>query len=414
MKKIYVIYIMIALFALQFVAAAPSLQVSLSKYEPYPASPGDTVKVWLLVQNIASDSTKDVAKNVVVELVPEYPFSMYGDPAMKTVGLLGAKNDYLIDFTLKVDEKALQGNNRLKVRVSDTSTNIQIGKTLDIFVQSRDTTIAIDSVKIVPEEIVPGSDGKITITVTNKAPTSFTDLNLKLFLQTTVAGVIIDLPFAPVDSSAEKRIYRLDSGQSADFTFDLKAYPDAVSKLYKIPFTLEYYDSLGSKKNTTDVIGVTINSPPDISIILDKTDITQNKMTGTVTLKVINKGLSDIKFLNVILKPSDNYEILSTSDTTYVGNLQSDDYQSVDYTISLKDNIKETMIPITIQYRDANNKYYEVTQQVSLNVMDASKLDNAKSTGSSATMIIIILLIVAIAGWIIYKRFKKNKKGQFN
>ena len=27
----------------------------------------------------------------------------------KTIGLLGAKNDYLIDFTLKVDEKAVQG-----------------------------------------------------------------------------------------------------------------------------------------------------------------------------------------------------------------------------------------------------------------------------------------------------------------
>ena len=75
---------------------------------------------------------------------------------------------------------------------------------------------------------------------------------------------------------------------------------------------------------------------PEVSVILDKTDITQKKMTGTVTLKVINKGLSDIKFLNVILKTSDNYEILSTSDTTYVGNLQSDDYQSVDYIISLK------------------------------------------------------------------------------
>ena len=79
MKKIYIIYMLIALFALQIVAAAPSLQVSLSKYEPYPASPGDTVKVWLLVQNTAPDSTKDVAKNVVVELVPEYPFSLYGD-----------------------------------------------------------------------------------------------------------------------------------------------------------------------------------------------------------------------------------------------------------------------------------------------------------------------------------------------
>ena len=76
--------------------------------------------------------------------------------------------------------------------------------------------------------------------------------------------------------------------------------------------------------------------------------------------------------------------------------------------------LKNITIPVTIQYRDANNKYYEVTQQVPLNIMDPSKLDNAKSTGSSTLMIIIILLVIAIAGWIIYKRTKKNKKGQFN
>ena len=86
--------------------------------------------------------------------------------------------------------KQYKDTNRLKVRVSDSANGIQIEKTLAVFVQSRDATIAIDSVKMVPEEIVPGSDGKITITVTNKAPTSFTDLNLKLYLQATVGATI--------------------------------------------------------------------------------------------------------------------------------------------------------------------------------------------------------------------------------
>ena len=209
-------------------------------------------------------------------------------------------------------------------------------------------------------------------------------------------------------------VYRLDPGQSTDFVFDLRAYPDAVSKIYKIPFGLEYYDSLGNKKNKTDFIGITVNSQPDIIALLDKTDINQKKTTGTISLKVINKGLSDMKFLNVILKSTAQYDILSTSDTTYIGNLQSDDYQSVDYIISLKGTDKSITIPVTLQYRDANNKYYEVTQQVPLNLVDASKLDNAAASGSSTILIIVIIIIVAIAGWIVYKRSKKNKKGQFN
>lgn len=413
-KNIYFVLILITLAFMPSVFAAPALEVSLSKYEPYPASPGDTVKVWLLVQNTASNDNTDTAKNVVVEIIPEYPFSLYGDTSIKNIGQLGAKKDYLIDYTLKIDEKTLQGINTFKVLVKDSTNNIQIEESLSVFVQSRDTTLSVESVKINPEQISPGSDGEITITIKNLAQTSFTDLNLKLYLQSIVGSTIVDLPFAPIDSSAEKKIYRLDPGQNAEFTFNLRAYPDAVSKIYKIPFLLEYYDNLGNQKNKTDFIGVTINSVPDVSVILDKTDITEKKNTGTVTLKFINKGLSDVKFLNVILKSTKQYDILSTSETTYIGNLQSDDYQSVDYILSLKENQENIDIPVTLQYRDANNKYYEIIAQVPLNLVDASKLDNAQEKGSSATIIIIVIIIVAIVGWIIYKKSKKNKKGQFN
>lgn len=413
MKKIYYgIFILMALMIVPVVLSAPSLQVSLSKYEPFPASPGDTIKVWLLVQNTASSDISGTAKDVTVEIIPEYPFSAYGDSLTKKLGQLGASKDYLVDFTIKVDEKALQGNNILKVRVKDTESNIQIEEELTVFIQSRDTTISIESVKIEPEQISPGSDGKITVTVKNLAPTSFTDLNLKLYLQTVVGSTLVDLPFAPIDSSAEKRVFRLDPGQTAEFSFNLRAYPDATAKIYKIPFTLEYYDNLGTKKNKSDFIGVTINSRPEVTLTLDKTDINQKKTTGTITLKVINKGLGDIKFLNVILKTSDNYEILSTTDTTYVGNLESDDYQSVDYKIGVKSNAENIIIPVTLQYRDANNKYYEMNVDVPMNVLSAAKANG--SSGSNLGMIIfVIIIIVIIAGFIIYKRTKKNKKGMY-
>ncbi len=410
MKKMYLAYMIVALFALQLVAAAPSLQASLSKYEPYPAAPGDTVKVWVLVQNTAPNDNTDTARNVVVELIPSYPFSVYNDEPIKTIPLLGAKKDYQIDFNLKVDEGALQGINTFKVRVRDSNSNIQVEETLSVLVQSRDTTISIESVEISPEKIAPGSDGTVTITVKNIAPNSFTDLSLKLYLQSVVGSTLVDLPFAPVDSSSEKRIYRLDPGQEAEFKYDLVVYPDAESKIYKIPFILEYYDNIGTKKNKTDFIGITVNSDPEISTILDRTDITNDKLSGTVSFKVINKGLGDIKFLNVIIQPSEDYEILSESAVNYVGNLESDDYQTIDYKIAVDKGSHEISVPIKLEYRDATNKYYEATQKVPLHIIDSGKLDKANGGGTSF-MIIIIILIIAIAAWIVYKKIKKNKKG---
>ncbi|MEM4710689.1 MAG: hypothetical protein QXL18_01960, partial [Candidatus Woesearchaeota archaeon] len=394
MKKYNVfLYILIAIFAIQLVSAAPSLKVSLSKYEPYPAAPGDTVKIWLLIQNTASNDNTDTAKNLVVEVIPTEPFSIYNDAYTKTIAILGPKKDYLMDFNLKIDENALQGTNTFKVRIKESNSNIQIEQNINLFIQSRDTIITIESVDINPKEIQPGSEGTITVKVKNTAPNSLTDLSLKLQLQTILGSNIIDLPFAPIESSAEKKIFKLEPGQTAEFTYKIIVYPNAESKIYKIPFTLEYYDILGNKKNKSDFIGVIVNSKPEISVVIDRTDINSDKLAGTISLKIINKGLNDVKFLNVILKENNDYEILSESTTNYIGNLESDDYQTIDYKIAVKKGVSEIELPITIEYRDATNKYYKEEQKITFNILDNKKLGKVNGKGTSLTIIILIIIV---------------------
>jgi LPXTG-motif cell wall-anchored protein len=387
------------------------LDISLSKYDPYPATPGQTVKVWLLVQNTGDSDAKDVN----IELVPQPPFTLYNqDSALKNISILGAGKDYLIDYTLKVDNNAVQGTNSLKIIYSHSASSGAQEKNLDISVQTKDATLTIDGVKVDPQEIIPGSDGKVTITVKNDAPSLMTDLSLKLQLQAIVGGVLVDLPFAPIDSGAEQKIYQIDPGQTADFTYTIKAYPDAVSKVYKIPFTLTYYDSLGTQNNKTDFIGVVVNSAPEIAVLIDKTDLTTQMRTGSATLKIINKGLSDVKFLNVIIQKSNDFDLLSNSDTNYVGNLVSDDYQTVDYTMDIKSSKNTVAIPVTLQYRDSNNNYYEKNINVSLNLIDSGKLNGGNGGAGSTWVVIIIILLIVGGVWYYFRRkAKKNKKGQY-
>ena len=311
---------------------------------------------------------------------------------------------------MKIDEGAEQGDNTFDVIIKDSATGVDVVEELTLSISSRDATISIESVDIDPEEISPGGQGTITVTVKNNAPTSFTDLNFKLYLQASQGSTFIDFPFAPVGSSAEKRLYRLSAGESGQFTFDIKAYPDAASMLYKIPFVLEYYDSLGNKKNKTDFIGLTVNSVPDIAVLLDQTDITEKNKAGTVSLKVINKGLSDIKFLNVILEDGETYDVLSGSSANYIGNLESDDFQTVDYLIAVNPDAQEASLPVKLQYRDANNKLYEETYNVPLRMIDSSRLQN---TSFPFGTVIIVLIVIAAIVWFFVKRARKGKKGQF-
>ncbi len=414
-KKVFglVIVLLLALMTLHLVSAASAVRISVSKYEPYPATPGQLVKVWFLVTNDGDTAANDV----ILEAMPEYPFTMYSGSNVKDIGFIGPQSEYLVDFTFKIDENAVQGNNILKMKYKEASLANAIEQTVDaaIFVQNQDATLSIDSVHIEPAEIMPGSDGTITITVRNTAQSTFTNINLKLYLQSVVGSTVVDLPFAPVDSSAEKKIFKLAPGQTDDFTFRIRAYPDAASKIYKIPFILNYYDSLGNLKNKSDVIGVVVNSKPDIAIIIDKTDMSMQKRAGTISFKIINKGLSDVKFVNAILKDTADYDILSNSATVYVGNLASDDYQSVEYQIIMNTEKNTVQFPITVQYRDANNKQYETTEDIAFNVIDSSKLKDAQSSGSKITMTVIIVIILIIGGFIYFRsRAKKNKKAQFN
>jgi hypothetical protein len=411
MKKINMILfvaLMTTLILVQNVYAT-GMTVSLSKYEPYPASPGQTVKVWLLVKNIGNTDLKDVT----IEAIPQSPFTPYNQESKKTIEILGAYKDYLIDFNLKVDSDAVEGYNNLKIRYGFTGGAIQ-EKNIEIYVQTKDATLTIEDVIVNPGEISPGSDGTLTLVVRNDAPTAMTDLNMKLQLQAIIGSTIVDLPFAPIDSSAEKRIFMLEPGKSAQFTYNLRVYPDAVSKVYKIPFTLTYYDGLGNEKEKSDYIGIIVNGVPDMSTVIDKTDLTMQNRNGMISLKVINKGVSDIKFLNVILEDTSDYDILSNSRNVYVGNLVSDDYQTIEYRLNILSKEDKILFPVTLQYRDSNNKYYEEKINVEFLMIDGKKLNPGKGIGGYSWITIILLLLV-VGGFWYYRRKcgRSNKKGQF-
>jgi len=411
-KKLLILGIlMLVILQASSVLGVVGLDVTLSKYDPYPATPGQTVRVWLLVQNTGDSDAKDVS----IELVPQSPFTLYNqDGAVQTIPILGAGKDYLIDYTIKVDDNAVQGDNNLQVKYSYGLSSGAQEKNLDIYIQTKDATLTIDNVQVNPKEISPGSNGDVTITVKNNAPALMTDLDLKLQLQAVIGGTLVDLPFAPIDSVTEQKIYQINPGQSADFTYTLRAYPDAVSKVYKIPFTLTYYDSLGNQKNKTDFIGVVINSVPDVSVLIDKTDITEEKKSGSITLKVVNKGLSDVKFLNIVIQKSPDFDLLSTSDTSYVGNLVSDDYQTVDYSLNVKSTKSVISVPVNVQYRDSNNNFYDKNLSIDLNLVDASKLNSGSDiAGYSWLTIIIVILIIGGIWYYFRRRSKKNKKGQY-
>ena len=59
---------------------------------------------------------------------------------------------------------------------------------------------------------------------------------------------------------------------------------------------------------------------------------------GTVTLKFVNSGLTQIKFLKVTLQDGLSYEILSPK-SLYIGEVDIDDFEISKFSIRLKNKI---------------------------------------------------------------------------
>lgn len=406
MKKIDILMVLLLVMmmsAVQVQAINPTLKLSVSNYNPLPAAPGRNVDVWINVQNVGTEE----ANNIELEIVDSTVFKLLSNnDRVKIIPVLGTQNDKIIKYTLKVSDSAPDGSNEILFKY--TIGNI-VGSTFEsktfIDVKSTEAPITISKVIMEPETITPGSSSELSLLIKNLAKsTSLKDVTISLGLAPVVSAtaILIDYPFVPVGSANQKTINRILPGQTAEIKFQLAAYPDATAQIYKLPIFLSYYDDTGTNYNKSVLIGIEVNSIPDILVVVESSEINSKVKEGTVSFEITNRGLSDIKLMTITLEESDDYEILSPSSEVYIGNIDSDDFENVRFEVKINGDAKEIAFPLQIEYKDALNKRFSEDIQLKYVVREAH------NGNSGATTIVILVVIVVIVGMIIF--FKKRKK----
>ncbi len=383
------------------------LTVTLQSYTPVPAEPGSYITVTFKVLN-DGDRT---APSASLEFIDNYPFSV-DDDSLKTedIGLMDHQDDYLVEYRVRIDSAALEGTNYLKIRyTTDDSNDNWVEKELPLTVKSVQKTLAINKVDVFPEVVSPGDDAKVDIRLKNMANANLRDVAVQLNLAGTMVGTeYVDLPFAPIGSSIEKRIPLLRSGQSADIGFQLKTYPAAAAGIYKIPLLLSYTDENGNNFSRTDLISVIVNGPTDVLVQIDSSTLYSDGNKGDITFSITNRGFDEIKFLTITLGESDDYTIFSPSKESYLGNIDSDDYETTDFSVRLdKPGVDHVEFPVTVTFKDALNRDHAIEKNLTLPLI--SQADAGKGR-SSTGLIIVIVLVVLIVGYVIYRRKKKTKQ----
>lgn len=417
MKKIILMMVMAFVFAAgialaavntQYFGKAPNLIISITMQDPDPVEPGKEVEVSFKIENNGT-----TASNVIFEILPEYPFSLVsGESASRSIGTIGTSQDgkqsVIVRYKVKVAQDAADGNHEIKVRYkSEGFDTWVIIEKLNIKVQSHDAIIAVDKFVAEPSVVAPGSKTKLTILLKNYAASLLKDVKIVLDLGKSGDDAT---PFSPLGSANEKVLSYIEPQSSKSIEFELIVDPDAASKSYKIPISIRYSDALNKNYSKSNIITVIVGGEPDVYVGIDSTNIYKAGSAGEVTVKIVNKGLPNMKFVNVKLSKSEKYRIISPAEI-YIGNIDSDDYETADFKLYIeKTSEKKAILPFTVEYKDANNKDYKNVLNLELPLYSSSEAKKLGLVKGNGKFNWIILVVLAVAGFFGYRIWKKRRK----
>jgi len=242
----------------------------------------------------------------------------------------------------------------------------------------------------------PGQEGTIVIEIENTLQDDADDVVLRLDLE--------NLPFSPIGSS-EYGVDEIDENDEERFIFRLKAANDINPGDYKIPYTLSFFVR-DEQRQRSGSIGVTLKANSELFYSLSTSNPIISQQ-GESTLKIINKGFGDAKFVLVRLLPDNSYTLLSDQEV-YIGTVDSDDFESATFDVIYKSSTP--IFKAIIEYKDFDNK--KITETINLPVTIYTK-ERAIELGISKknnTPTYIIVIIAVILIWMLYRTIKKSRR----
>ena len=371
-------------------AGGAMVTASILRYEPTPAEQGNTVDVWVQLSNAGTK-----ADMVAVKFLPEYPYSLApGVQGEVDIGTISATENKVVKFTLFIDPNAPNGDRNVKFLYKHGTVDTWAQLEAPITIQTQNAGLIIDSYEIEPSPVIPGQIFNVTLKFRNAGKIAVKNLD-----------VSFDLPegtFSTIGTGAKKRVDYISAEETETVGFQMASDTSTAVKVYNVPVTLSYQDERNKQYTDTAKISIVVNAKPEISMSVDSTKFSSKTSPGTVSVKIVNKGVVNMKYVSVKLVETPDYEVLSSSNEAYVGNLDSDDFETVDFTI--KPNVAEPRLQLQMEFKDPYNMAYQESYNLPLRIITAADLGNGGLPWGW------IILFVAVVGGIIYWRVRKKKK----
>ena len=416
-NKIYVYMIMVVIlssFAFSLTQTNfARIDIQLLNQNPDPVEPGKYVELRFVVENLGGRDANDF----VFELLPEYPFSLDpGSNAKRTIGSLNSYQigdyAYVMFYNVRIDPNAVVGNNKIRYRYSTDNGKTWITLRSDVRIDERDYLIAISDVKTNPEKVIPGKEFNLNFNIKNMA---FSEIsNLKVTLNVDQLSETNDVvPFYTIGTANHKVIDLINANKNANVNFKMIADPQADSKLYRLPVTIDYNNNKGERLSKDFFVTINVFDEPQYLINLENSDIYKTNQRGRVIISISNIGTGRLNYLRTTLIESNDYTILSPKNV-YLGNLESDDFETADYQLFVESDKDEIKLILIVEYKDEFNNNYEDNKEVTLRLYSGEDLFrfNFESREANTNQIITIMILLLLSVFWIFMLIDAIKSNQ--
>ena len=262
--------------------------------------------------------------------------------------------------------------------------------------------VSITDVSSSPQEVAPGQIVDVSLEIENIFEEDIYNLNVKLDLSGE------NTPFAPYQSSSEKFLDELKDGDDEDFKFKLIVLPSTSSGIYKIPVEISYDDGEGNISSKKELVSLIVNSEPELKVSLTDSTVLIKGKENTFSIRLINSGLADVKFVYLEIQDSKGIKILSEKEQ-YLGDINSDDFDSAEYNIYIEGDISDSInLPVVLTFKDATNKEFAENKKLVLKTYSLKEAQNLGLVKRANYTVYIIIGLVVIA-YVVYRILRKRK-----
>ncbi|MFH1607531.1 MAG: hypothetical protein ABIA78_00145 [archaeon] len=242
--------------------------------------------------------------------------------------------------------------------------------------------------------IYPGDEGSVTLEVENSLDDDLADVSVRLILEGT--------SFTSIGGSDKTK--DIDEDDKEKFTFRLKASTDIVPGDYNIPYEINYVYNEESKKETGS-FGLRVSAETEIDFSVETKDAIVGNQ-GKISLKIVNEGLGDVKFVSVQIFP-EGYELISP-EKVYIGTIDSDDSDFASFDVIFKNN--NPVLSAKIAYKDFDNVDQTTTVSLPVKVYTYEKALELGLVQKSNTAVYGGVVAGVLIIWFIYRKIKKSRR----